>query len=110
MDEVTFSQLFDNWEGPYHLYDAQNRPLIRAETGKRVLAALLEDHDQLVFLDDPGCHESSVLKKTFWTRDWLSDPNFPKPCSCGDGGCRGRLVITLHDSYAGPSWKLTFRG
>jgi hypothetical protein len=53
MDEVTFSRLFDNREGPYHPHDSQNRPLIRAETGKRVLAALLDDQDQLVFLDDP---------------------------------------------------------
>ena len=110
MDEVTFSRLFDNREGPYHLYDSQNRPLIRAETGERVLAALLDDQDQLVFLDDPGCLESSVLKKTFWAREWLSDPVLPKLCSCGDGRCKGRLVITLHDSYAGPNWKLTFRG
>jgi hypothetical protein len=110
MDEVTFSRLFDNREGPYHLYDSQNRPLIRAETGKRVLAALLDYQDQLVFLDDPGCLESSVLKKTFWAREWLSNPVEPKPCSCGDGRCKGCLVITLHDSYAGPNWKLTFRG
>ena len=91
------------------MYDSHNRPLIRAETGKRVLAALLEDQGQLVFLDDPECRESSVLKKTFWAREWLSDSIFPKPCSCGDGGCKGRLVITLHDSYAGSNWKLTFR-
>ena len=99
-----------NREGPYHLYDSHNRPLIRAETGKWVLAALLDDQDQLIFLDDPGCRESSVLKKTFWAREWLSDPVFPNPCSCGDGRCKGRLVITLRDSYAGPNWKLTFRG
>jgi len=110
MDDVTFSRLFDNREGPYHLYDSQNRPLIRAETSKWVLAALLDDQDQLVFLDDPGCRESSVLKKTFWAREWLSNPAEPKACSCGDGRCKGRLVITLHDSYAGPNWKLTFRG
>ena len=110
MDEVTFSRLFDHREGPYHLYDSHNRPLIRAETGKRVLAALLDHQNQLVFLDDPGCLESSVLKKTFWAREWLSNPVEPKPCSCGDGRCKGRLVITLHDSYAGPNWKLTFRG
>ena len=110
MDETTFSRLFDNRDGPYHLYDSHNRPLIRAETGKWVLAALLDDQDQLIFLDDPGCRESSVLKKTFWAREWLSDPVFPKPCSCGDGRCKGRLVITLRDSYAGPNWKLTFRG
>ncbi len=110
MDEVTFSRLFDHREGPYHLYDSHNRPLIRAETGKGVLAALLDDQNQLVFLDDPGCRESSVLKKTFWAREWLSNPVEPKPCSCGDGRCKGRLVITLHDSYAGPNWKLTFRG
>jgi len=73
MDETTFSRLFDNREGPYHLYDSHNRPLIRAETGKWVLAALLDDQDQLIFLDDPGCRESSVLKKTFWAREWLSD-------------------------------------
>jgi hypothetical protein len=110
MNEVTFSRLFDHREGPYHLYDSYNRPLIRAETGKRVLAALLDYQNQLVFLDDPGCLESSVLKKTFWAREWLSNPGEPKPCSCGDGRCKGRLVITLHDSYAGPNWKLTFRG
>jgi len=75
-DEVTFFRLFDNREGPYHLYDSQNRPLIRAETGKWVLA-LLDDQDQLVFLDDPECREISVLKKTFWAREWLSDPVFP---------------------------------
>jgi hypothetical protein len=51
MDETTFSRLFDNREGPYHLYDSHNRPLIRAETGKWVLAALLDDQDQLIFLD-----------------------------------------------------------
>src|SRR5215471_526738 len=75
-----------------------------------VLAALLDYQNQLVFLDDPGCLEGSVLKKTFWTREWLSNPVEPKPCSCGDGRCKGCLVITLHDSYAGPGWKLTFRG
>ena len=26
MDEVTFSRLFDNREGPYHLYDSHDRP------------------------------------------------------------------------------------
>jgi hypothetical protein len=110
MDEVTFSRLFDNREGPYHLYDSHDRPLIRAETGKRVLAALLDSQSQLVFLDDPGCLEGSVLKKTFWAREWLSNPVEPKPCSCGDGRCKGCLVITLHDAYVGPNWKLTFRG
>jgi hypothetical protein len=47
MDEVTFSRLFDNREGPYHLYDSHDLPLIRAETGKRVLAALLDSQSQL---------------------------------------------------------------
>ncbi len=99
MDEETFFRLFDNRESPYHLYDSQNRSLIRAETGKWFLAALLDDQDQLVFLNDPACRESSVLKKTFWAREWLSDPVLAKPCACGDGRCKGRLVITLHDSW-----------
>jgi hypothetical protein len=34
----------------------------------------------------------------------------PSACDCGEGGCAGRLVITLHDAHAGPGWMLTFRG
>jgi hypothetical protein len=49
MDETTFSRLFDNREGTYHLYDSHNQTLIRAETDKWVLAALLDDQDQLIF-------------------------------------------------------------
>jgi hypothetical protein len=84
--------------------------LIRVETGAHVLGALLDDRARLVFVDDPGCGESSVLKITYPTGEWSSEPVEPEACSCGDGRCRGRLVITLHESHAGPDWMLTFRG
>ena len=110
MDEGVFDQCFRHREGPYHLYDSADRPLIRAETGAHVLGVLLEDRTRLVFLDDPGCAESSVLRITYPTREWSFGPVEPKTCSCGDGRCRGRLAITLHESHAGPHWTLTFRG
>jgi hypothetical protein len=110
MDEGVFAQRFRNHEGPYHLYDAADRPLIRVETGMHVLGALLEDRARLVFVDDPGCAESSVLKITYPLREWSSGPVEPEVCSCGDDRCRGRLAIRLHESHAGPDWMLTFRG
>lgn len=110
MDEGAFAQVFRNREGPYHLHDSGGRPLIRAETGKHILGALLDHRERLVFVDDPGCLESSALKITYPTREWVWGPVEPKPCSCGDGRCRGCLVITLHESHAGPNWTLTFRG
>jgi hypothetical protein len=108
--ESVFAERFRSHEGPYHLYDAGDRPLIRSETGAHVLGALLEGRTRLVFLDDPGAAEGSVLKMTYPTREWLTRSTEPKPCACEDVRCMGRLVITLHDSHAGPHWMLTFRG
>jgi hypothetical protein len=110
MDEGAFAQRFRDREGPYHLYDSGGRPLIRAETGAHVLGALLEERARLVFLDDPGCAESSVLAITYPTREWSAEPVESKACACGDERCKGRLTITLHESHAGPDWMLTFRG
>ena len=110
MDEDVFARRFRHREGPYHLYDSNGRPLIRAETGAQVLGALLEDRARLVFLDDAGCAESSVLRITYPTGEWMSGPVEPKACTCGDGRCKGRLAVTLHESHAGPDWMLTFRG
>src|SRR5258707_2004121 len=61
-DEHVFSQAFGRREGPYHLYDAGGRPLIRAESGAHVLGALLRNRTRLVFLDDAGCPELSALR------------------------------------------------
>jgi len=80
------------------------------ETGAHVLGALLDDRARLVFLDDPGCAEGSVLPITYPTREWTSGPVDPGPCACGDRRCKGRLAIRLHESHAGPGWMLTFRG
>ena len=72
--------------------------------------ALPEAPTRLVFVDDPGCAEGSVLRMTYPTGEWSAEPVEPKACSCGDVRCQGRLVITLHESHAGPNWMLTFRG
>jgi hypothetical protein len=104
----TWAQRFRGHEGPYHLYDSADRPLIRAETGAHVLGALLDRRSRLVFLDDPGCGEGSVLRITYPAAEWSSGP--VQPCDCGDARCRGRLLVTLHDAHAGPGWMLTFRG
>jgi hypothetical protein len=106
----TFSQVFAKREGPYHLYDAGGRPLIRMESGAHVLGALLDDRARLVFLDDAGSPEESALRITYPTREWCPGRVEPSACDCGEGGCAGRLVITLHDAHAGPGWMLTFRG
>ena len=108
--EGDFAGRFRKREGPYHLYDSGNRPLIRAETGAHVLGALLENRARLVFLDAPGCAEGSILKITYPTAEWSVAPAGPTACACGDGRCQGRLAITLHESHAGPDWMLTFRG
>ena len=110
MEEDAFARRFRDREGPYHLYDSGDRPLIRAETGAHVLGALLDHRARLVFLDDPGCREDSVLRITYPTGEWSPGPVQPEECGCGDARCRGRLVITLHDAHAGPDWMLTFRG
>ena len=110
MDDGVFARRFRDHEGPYHLYDSGDRPLIRAETGAHVLGALLDHRARLVFLDDPGCGEDAVLKITYPTGEWSSGPVEPTACACGDGRCQGRLVIRLHESHAGPDWMLTFRG
>ena len=109
-EEGLFARRFRGHEGPYHLYDAIDRPLIRTETGAHVLGALLDDRTRLVFLDDAGCAEGSVLKITYPTREWALEPVEPRACDCRDGRCQGRLAITLHDAHAGPDWMLTFRG
>ncbi|MEX2222467.1 MAG: hypothetical protein WEG40_11785 [Candidatus Rokuibacteriota bacterium] len=109
-DEGLFARRFRDHEGPYHLYDAGARPLIRMETGAHVLGALLDRRARLVFLDDPGGAEGSVLKITYPIGDWSSQPVEITACACGDDRCRGRLVIVLHESHAGPEWTLTFRG
>lgn len=109
-EEGIFARRFRGHEGPYHLYDSIDRPLIRMETGAHVLGALLDDRARLVFLDDAGCAEGSVLKITYPTREWALGPVEPSACDCGDGRCQGRLAITLHDAHAGPDWMLTFRG
>lgn len=108
--EGVFAERFRGHEGPYHLYDSRDRPLIRVETGAHVLGALLEGRTRLVFLDDPRSAERSALRMTYPAGEWLSEPIEPAPCSCGDIGCIGRLVVTLHESHAGPNWTLTFRG
>ena len=105
-----FSEVFGKREGPYHLYDAAGRPLIRAQTGAHVLGALLDDRTRLVFLDDAGCPELSALRIAYPTREWCPEGARPAACECGESGCRGRLVIMLHDAHAGPGWTLTFRG
>ena len=110
MEEDAFARRFRDREGPYHLYDSGARPLIRAETGAHVLGALLDHRARLVFLDDPGRVEGSILKITYPTAEWSAGPVEPRACSCGDVRCQGRLVITLHESHAGPDWTLTFRG
>jgi hypothetical protein len=109
-EEGVFARRFRDHEGPYHLYDSRDRPLIRAETGAHVLAALLDEGSRLVFLDDAGAAEGSVLKMTYPTGRWATEPVEPTDCACGDARCGGRLVITLHESHAGPNWTLTFRG
>ena len=110
MADGVFAERFRNHEGPYHLYDSGDRPLIRMETDTHVLGALLDDRTRLVFLDDAGCAEGSVLKMTYPTGEWSSEPVELTACDCGDDRCQGRFVITLHDSHAGPDWMLTFRG
>jgi hypothetical protein len=110
VEDSGFVQRFRDHEGPYHLYDSADHPVIRAETGAHVLGALLDRRSRLVFVDDPGCGEGSVLRMTYPTREWSSEPVEPTACSCGDLRCQGRLVITLHESHAGPNWMLTFRG
>lgn len=109
-EDGVFAQRFRSREGPYHLYDSAGHPLIRAETGAHVLGALLDGRTRLVFADDPGCAEGSVLRMTYPTGEWTPQPVEPTACTCGDVRCQGRLVITLHDSHAGPNWMLTFRG
>lgn len=104
----TWTQRFRDREGPYHLYDSADRPLIRAETGAHVLGALLDRRSGLVFLDDREGREASVLRIIYPTAEWSSGA--VRPCACGDAGCPGRLVVTLHDAHAGPGWTLTFRG
>jgi hypothetical protein len=47
---------------------------------------------------------------TYPTGRWAAEPVEPAACACGDARCRGRMVITLHESHAGPDWMLTFRG
>lgn len=110
IDEDVFARLFRSREGPYHLFDSGDRPVIRVETGAHVLGALLENRSRLVFLDDPGCAEGSVLRITYPTGQWAAEPVEVKACPCGDRRCKGRLVITLHESHAGPDWMLTVRG
>lgn len=109
-DEHVFARVFGQREGPYHLYDAGGRPLIRAESGAHVLGALLGNRTRLVFLDDSGCPELSALRITYPTREWCPGRVEPTACDCDESGCRGRLVVTLHDAHAGPGWMLTFRG
>ena len=109
-EESGFAQRFRNREGPYHLYDSADHPVIRVETGAHVLGALLDGRTRLVFLDDPGCAEGSVLRMTYPTGEWSPGPVHPEECACGDARCRGRLVVRLHDAHAGPDWMLTFRG
>ena len=106
----TFSQVFAKREGPYHLYDAGGRPLIRMESGAHVLGALVEDRTRLVFLDDAGHTEQSALRIAYPTREWCPGRVEPVACGCGEHGCEGRLVVTLHDAHAGPGFTLTFRG
>jgi len=108
-DDV-FAERFRIHEGPYHLYDSGQRPLIRSETGAHVLGALLERRTRVVFLDDPGLAEGTVLEIAYPAGTWLSGSTEPRSCSCGDVRCMGRLVVMLHDSHAGPNWTLTFRG
>ena len=110
MEDGVFAGRFRDHEGPYHLYDSADHPLIRAETGAHVLGALLDGRTRLVFVDDPGCAEGSVLRMTYPVDEWTPGPVEPTACACGDVRCRGRLVVTLHDSHAGPNWMLTFRG
>ena len=109
-DAHVFSEVFAQREGPYHLYDAGGRPLIRAESGAHVLGALLGNRTRLVFLDDAGCPELSALRIAYPSREWSPQPPVPTACDCEESGCHGRLVITLHDAHAGPGWMLTFRG
>jgi hypothetical protein len=91
------------------IYTIERSALIRGKREPRS-CALLEDRARLVFLDDAGCAESSVLRITYPTGEWLSGPVEPRACTCGDGRCKGRLAVTLHESHAGPDWMLTFRG
>lgn len=107
---AVFADRFRGHEGPYHLFDAIDRPLIRTETGAHVLGALIDGRSRLVFTDDPGCAEGSVLRMTYPTGAWAAEPVELAACRCGDTRCRGRMVITLHDAHAGPEWMLTFRG
>jgi hypothetical protein len=109
-EDGVFAQRFRDHEGPYHLYDSADHPLIRMETGAHVLGALLDGRTRLVFMDDPGCAEDAVLRMTYPTEEWTRGRVEPTACACGDVRCRGRLVITLHDAHAGPNWMLTFRG
>jgi hypothetical protein len=111
VEDGVFARRFLNHEGPYHLYDSGDRPVIRAETGAHVLGALLDGRSRLVFVDDAGCAEGSVLRMTYPTEHWSAKPVVePTACHCGDARCQGRLVITLHEAHAGPNWMLTFRG
>jgi hypothetical protein len=110
MDEEVFVRRFRDREGPYHLYDSRERPLIRSETGAHVFGTLLENRTRLVFLDDPGCPEVSAVRIMYPVGEWFPGPIEPKVCSCGEGWCQGRLVITLHEAHVGPDWMLTFRG
>ena len=109
-DEQFFSQIFAKRDGPYHLFDAGGRPLIRRESGAHVLGALVQDRTRRVFLDDAGCPELSALRITYPAGTWCREPVRPGACDCGEDGCRGRLVVTLHEAHAGPGWMLTYRG
>ena len=108
--ERVFSQIFAKRDGPYHLFDAGGCPLIRRESGAHVLGALVEDRTRLVFLDDAGCPELSALRITYPAGKWHREPPRPAACDCGESGCRGRLVIVLHEAHTGPGWTLTYRG
>jgi hypothetical protein len=86
-DEGVFAERFRGHEGPYHLYDSRDRPLIRAETGAHVLGALLEGRTRLVFVDDPGCEERSVLRMAYPAREWPRRSSRRRaPAAMGDAG------------------------
>ena len=101
MEEDAFARRFRDREGPYHLYDSGARPLIRAETGAHVLGALLDHRARLVFLDDPGCVEGSVLKITYPTAEWSAALSSPRPISfdvhAADGSVTATTVIKQTD-------------
>lgn len=109
MDEATFSRLFDNREGPFHL-SVESRSMVRRETGKRVFGSFVEYDNKIVLHDEADGRENSVLKIAFPARDWLARRAEQEACGCGEPRCKGRVTVRLQESHPAPHWTLDLEG